>query len=231
VKTALLILCLSSAALAEQQLPVYPGAVHTRIGNDLVIDGEFYRIAYFTTKDSPKKVARYFYRQWADAGYPVTMDGGFDPEGVVSAFYTREGLQRSIVLTAHAGKTVGFTVLKDLWTRPEVKPAPGLVTLEGTLFSQDLASRGDDASSQQRSAVIAHDVDTTKKELTEALKAKGFELTRESRAKGEGGQGWVVELSHGRDQVVGTLMPIDGGMTAVMETWSGALSVAKEGKP
>ena len=43
---------LCTVARAEQPLPVYPGTVHTRIGNDLVIAGEYYRIAYFTTKDS-----------------------------------------------------------------------------------------------------------------------------------------------------------------------------------
>ena len=48
------------ASGAEQELPVYPGAVHTRIGNDLVIAGEYYRLAYFTTDDSMEKVAGYF---------------------------------------------------------------------------------------------------------------------------------------------------------------------------
>ena len=223
MRAAAVILCLvSAAALGEQQLPVYPGAVHTRIGNDLVIDGEYYRIAYFTTTDSPKKVARYFFKLWTEAGYPVTTDGNFTPEGVVSAFYTREGLQRSIVLTQHAGKTVGFTVLKDLWTRPDVKPAPALVSLDGTLYSQDMSSRGDPSSSQERSAMVGHDVDATRKSLLAALEGKGFKLTRETRAKGEGGDGWVEELVRGREQVVSTLMPVDGGMTAVLQTWSGA---------
>ena len=110
-RLALILCLLSGAAKAEQELPVYPGAVHTRIGNDLVIDGRYYRIAYFTTADPPQQVGAYFAKLWTQAGYPVTVDGDFQPEGVVSAFYTREGLQRSVVLTRHLGKTLGFTVV------------------------------------------------------------------------------------------------------------------------
>ena len=60
----------------------------------------------------------------------------------MSALYTREGLQRGVVLRRHLGKTVGFTVLEDLWVRAPQQAAPGLVKLEGTLFSQDLTTRG-----------------------------------------------------------------------------------------
>ena len=107
------VLLVAVAASAEQELPVYPGAVHTRIGNDLIIAGEYYRLAYFTTDDSLEKVADYFARHWRTQGYPTVVDGDLRDEAVVSALYTREGLQRGVVLRRHLGKTVGFTVLRD----------------------------------------------------------------------------------------------------------------------
>src|SRR5436309_1867762 len=97
---------LAMLVLAQQPLAEYPGSPSTRIGNDLVIGGEYYRIGYFVTGDSLKKVANWFRRQWEEQGYPVTADGDFVSEGVVSAFYTRQGLVRSIVLRTHAGKTL-----------------------------------------------------------------------------------------------------------------------------
>ena len=60
MRVALFALLLSATALGEQPLPVYPGAVHTRIGNDIIIAGEYYRLAYFTTDDSMRQVAQYF---------------------------------------------------------------------------------------------------------------------------------------------------------------------------
>ena len=63
------LLVAAPAAFAEQPLPIYPGTVHTRIGNDLLIAGEYYRLAYFQTKDPLKDVARFFEKQWKDEGY------------------------------------------------------------------------------------------------------------------------------------------------------------------
>jgi len=217
--------CFTFCAVAhadEQQLPVYPGAVHTRIGNDLNIDGQLYRIAYFTTKDEPKKVAYYFWWHWKHDGYPVTRDGNFDPEGVVSAFYTREGLERSVIVTRHEGKTLAFSVLTDLWTDASDKPSPVLSHLEGTLFSSDLISRGDQNASQQRTSVISHDLNTTKKSVLADLAGKGFHLTHQSEMVDGKQKGYVLELARGVEQVVMTLMPVDSKMTAMLQSWSGA---------
>lgn len=218
----LLLLCSAPALADEQELPVYPGAVHTRIGNDLDIGGQLYRIAYFTTDDEPGKVAYYFWWHWHHAGYPVTRDGDFEPEGVVSAFYTREGLQRSVIVTRHEGKTLAFAVLTDLWTQAQDKPNPALSRVEGTLFSTDLVSHGDPAASQQRTAVIAHDLDTTRSSVLADLQAKGFQLTHQAEAVDGKKKGYVFELSRGPEQVAMTLMPVDSTMTAMMQSWSGA---------
>lgn len=212
----------ASAMAGEQELPVYPGAVHTRIGNDLNIDGQLYRIAYFTTDDEPGKVAYYFWWHWQHAGYPVTRDGDFQPEGVVSAFYTREGLQRSVIVTRHEGKTLAFTVLADLWTAAKDKPNPALSHLEGTLFSTDLVSHGDPNASQQRTAVIAQDLDTTRTRVLADLQAKGFTLTHQAETVDGQKKGDVFELARGSEQLAMTLMPVDSGMTALLQSWSGA---------
>lgn len=221
--TVLAALCLSLVASAgEQELPVYPGAVHTRIGNDLNIDGQLYRIAYFTTDDEPGKVAYYFWWRWQHEGYPVTRDGNFEPEGVVSAFYTREGLERSVIVTRHDGKTLAFTVLADLWTYDRPKPNPALSHVEGTLFTSDLTSRGDANASQQRTAVIAHDLDTTRDSVLADLKSKGFTLTHQAQTVDGQKRGYVLELEKGPEQVSMTLMPVDAKLTAMLQSWSGA---------
>src|SRR5688500_1731328 len=99
--TLMLVALWCGGALAQQELPVYPGAAHTRIGGDLLISGEHYRMAYFTTADSMTKVGKYFHQEWKRRGYPTTVDGDGVNELVVSAFYTREGLVRSVVLRRH----------------------------------------------------------------------------------------------------------------------------------
>lgn len=210
------------AALAEQELPVYPGTVHTRIGNDLVISGEYYRIAYFTTPDPMKKVARYFNDEWTRQGYPTTLDGNFTDEGVVSAFYTREGLVRSVVLTLHEGKTVGFSVLKDLWVTKPVPPSPALVTLEGALMAQDLASRDDPGAAQNRSLLVETDLTTARDQLHQKLQAAGYALVRETGTKAQGRSQRVLEYSRGKEQLVAVVAEVDPTLTAVTQTWIGS---------
>ena len=73
----------------------------------------------------------------------------------------------------------------------------------------------------ERSELIGQNVDSVRKGLLSALEAKGFAVTRETRAKGEGGQGYVEELTHDGQQVLTTLMPVDPDTTAVLQTWSG----------
>lgn len=218
--------CLTFCAVAvadQQELPTYPGAVHTRIGNDLNIDGQLYRIAYFTTTDEPGKVAYYFWWHWKHEGYPVTRGGDFEKEGVVSAFYTRQGLIRSVIVTRHEGKTLAFSVLADLWTDAKEKPNPALSHVEGTLYSTDLISHGDPSASQQRTAVIAHDLETTRQSLLADLAAKGFKLTHQAETVDENKKrGYVLELARGPEQVAMTLVPVDATMTAMMQSWSGA---------
>ena len=217
-----LCLAVSPRAQGEQPLPAYPGTVHTRIGNDLVIGGEYYRLAYFTTDDSMKKVARYFERQWREEGYPVTVDGDFEDEGVVSAFYTREGLMRSIVLRKHEGKTLAFSVLKDLWLQqPQVK-ADKLPALEGTVFSQDVMTRDDDGRTQHRAQLVEAPLDEARNRAVASWQNAGYTMVRETKVPLDGKQQRVLEFQRKGEQALVTLGEMDGKVTAVQQVWVGS---------
>jgi hypothetical protein len=216
------VLLVAMAAGAGQELPVYPGAVHTRIGNDLVISGEYYRLAYFTTDDSMEKVAGYFTRYWRELGYPTVVEGDLRGEAVVSALYTREGLQRGVVLRRHLGKTVGFTVLRDLWVRVPKRPGAGPVKLEGTLFSQDLTTRDDPGGSQHRSSLVQGDLAHVRQQVSEAMTRQGFSLVREAGLKVDGETRFTIEHARKGEQVVTTLSRADEQTTAVLQMWVGS---------
>lgn len=222
---ALLALCLLVPLLAsagEQALPVYPGTVQTRIGNDLLIGGEYYRLAYFETSDSLKQVARFFQKQWTDEGYPVTVDGDFKEEGVVSAFYTREGLIRSIVLKLHDGKTLGFAVLKDVWLREPMAKALKLPPLEGALFSEDMVLRDESGGTQSRSSLLEGSIDQTRDKLVKSFADKGYTMIRDTRVKLDNKSQRVIEFSRGKEQAVVTLVQIEPGLVAIQQTWVGS---------
>jgi hypothetical protein len=209
-------------ARAEQELPVYPGAVHTRIGKDLVISGEYYRLAYFTTDDSMEKVAHYFEKHWRTLGYPTVVEGDLRDEAVVSALYTREGLQRGVVLRRHLGKTVGFSALRDLWVRAPRKDTPGLVKLEGTLFSQDITTRDDPGGSRSRSALVKGPLDEVRRQVSEGLTQQGFTLVRQTGGKLGGEERFTLEHARSGEQVVTTLSRVEDGTTALLQMWMGS---------
>ncbi|MFY1832255.1 hypothetical protein ACN47A_40540 [Myxococcus fulvus] len=210
------------ARAAEQQVPVYPGTVHTRIGNDLVIGGEYYRLAYFTTTDPMKKVVAYFAQKWRDEGYPTVVEGDMEDEAVVSALFTREGLQRGVVLRTHAGKTVGFTALRDLWSRPPKTPPQGLVKLEGTLYSQDLATRDDPGGSQNRTSLVTGALNDVQRRVDTELERQGFSPVRSTVTKLGGGTQVTMEHARKGEQVMTTISEVDEGMSTVLQTWVGS---------
>jgi len=207
---------------AEQEVPTYPGTIHTRIGSDLVIGGEYYRLAYFTTDDPMKKVAAYFAQKWRDEGYPTVVEGDLKEEAVVSALFTREGLQRGVVLRIHQGKTVGFTALRDLWTRPPKSAPKGLVKLEGTVYTQDLATRDDPGGSQNRTSLVSGDLSDVQQRVSAELARQGFEPVRHTATKLGGTTQVTMEHARKGEQVMTTLSAVDEGMTAVVQTWVGS---------
>jgi hypothetical protein len=214
---AALLLLLATGAHAEQQLAVYPGVVHTRIGNDLVIGGEHYRMAYFTTPDPMQKVAHYFAKHWHEQGYPTVVDGDMKQEGVVSALYTREGLQRGVVLRRHGGRTVGFTVLRDLWQRAVSAPAPGLVKLEGALYTGDVGTRDRDGGSHHRTSLIEGPLAEVRKEVELKLGSAGFKPGRHTEQQVDGKAQVTLEFSAGGQQVIANLTALEPRLTAVVQ--------------
>ncbi len=215
------LLLLPLFAFSEQPLPVYPGAVHTRIGTDLLIGAELYRLAYFQSGDALKQVARYFEKQWVDEGYPVTVDGDFKEEGVVSAFYTREGLIRSVVLKRHDGKTLGFAVLKDVWVREPRAKAVKLPPLEGTLFSEELVLRDESGGTQARSALLEGSIEQARRKLVNGFVSKGYSLIRDTRVKLDGKSQRVIEFARGKEQAVATVVQVQADLVAIQQTWVG----------
>ena len=220
------VLCLAllpEPAAAEQPLAAYPGAPATRIGNDLVIGGEPYRIAYFVTADPLPKVAGWFKKTWAEAGYPVTTSGDFDDEGVVSAFFTRQGLVRSIVLRRHGDQTLGFSVLKDTWVKVTARGPGPLPKLEGALYASELVARGEEGGAQHRSAVLELPVQAARDARDTAWVRGGFERTRETQVKrpDDGKTQRVLEYRRAGEQAVVTLVEVDAKTTALDETWVG----------
>lgn len=218
----LLLLLWAAPSGAEQELATYPGTVHTRIGNDLLIDGQYHRMAYFTTKDPMVKVARYFHDLWAKQGYPVVIDGDMKQEGLVSAFYTREGLQRAVVLRTHMGKTVGFTVLKDLWLYQKPSGGKGpFIQLEGSLFSADVGTRDESGGSRHRTQVVERGLEAVRQELVTRLTAAGYQAVRESGGKLDGQRTVVLEYARGAEQTLTTLVELEASRVAVSQSWVG----------
>ncbi|WP_239470624.1 hypothetical protein [Archangium violaceum] len=219
----LLLLLWAAPSRAEQELAVYPGTVHTRIGNDLLIGGQYHRMAYFTTPDPMVKVAKYFTDLWRKQGYPVVASGDFKQEGVVSAFYTREGLQRAVVLRTHMGKTVGFTVLKDLWLY-ETPPDAGkghFIQVEGALFSADVGTRDEAGGSRHRTQVVERGLDTVRQELASKFTAAGYKPVRDSGGTLDRQRTLVLEYARGAEQTITTLVELEPSRVAISQTWVG----------
>ncbi len=207
------------SARAEQELPLYPGTVHTRVGDELIINGEQFRIAYFTTRDPLTRVAEYFFQEWKRRGLPTTVDGDFRTEMVVSAFYVRDGLQRSVVLRSHQGQTVGFSVLRDLWVSAAPAAELELPAPKETVFSQQLLLRDEVGQNRHLSALIELDLIAASMRLREMLGARGFALSREMELTGPGNRGFLLEHVGDGGRVETVVTAIATGLTAMTQTW------------
>ena len=212
----LLVLTLARAAQGESSLPQYPGAPLTRIGSDLVVSGELYRIGYFTTRDAPGQVGQYFHHLWHREGVPTTIDGDFREAGVVSGFYTREGLQRSVVVRKSGAQTVAFSVVRDLWvTAPDSPASKPPLQLEGTLFAGSVAARGSQGGNW--SLLVRGELGKTRDAVLAQMKTGGFTLVHQSEERVGGKQQVVFEHVRARERRLTTLGELDAGMTAILQ--------------
>lgn len=207
MRAFLLCALLPGLAMAGPALPLYPGATHVRIGEELWLGGQRLQLACFTTTEPLQQVAGYFFREWTRQGLPTVVDGDLVHEGTVSAFLTRAGVQQAVMLVSQGGKTLGFTLLKDLWTRTPERPRESLLP-EGTIVS-------DASGTRQQAAVVQMGLSSVEAELEARLARDGFEQARPF----ERGRRHVL-LEHARDgQTVSTaLTEIEPGVVAILQT-------------
>jgi hypothetical protein len=219
---------LSSTVVAglPTQMPVYPNTVQIQIGDDLIIGGEYFRIASFSTPDSVTDVAEYFFQKWKRIGFPTMVDGHPEEEMIVSAFYTREGIQRSVVLKQRAGKTIGFSTLRDLWSsaRPSA-PAEMLSPAEGVVWLQNVESREGSARMQHRTALIELKLASLAEDTKKQLAAAGYALAHEITLLRDSFRHQRLEHTRGERRVVTHLAEVEAGVTAFLQTCVGCDSL------
>jgi hypothetical protein len=218
------LLCPSLFARLHDELPAYPNTAQVQIGDELIIGGEYFRISYFTTPDSMSAVADYFFQTWKGMGLPTMVDG--DPRDglVVSAFYTREGLQRSIVLKERAGKTIGFATVRDLWFRAYPSLQEGMFSpADGIVWLQTVESRDGAARLHHRTALIESRFGSIGADIKQQLAGAGYVLKRETALARQGARHLTLEHIKGERRIVTNLAEVEAGATAIVQTCLGCI--------
>ncbi len=217
------LLCTTILARVPDDLPAYPNTVQIQIGDELVIGGEYFRIAYFTTPDSVSTVADHFFQAWKKMGFPTMADGHPEDEMIVSAFYTREGLQRSVVLKRWAAKTIGFAAVRDLWLRAHADPQEMFSQTEGVVWLQNVESQDGAARMHHRTALIEMKLEAAADGIKNQLAAAGYGLAQEKALTREGARQLVLEHILGGKRVVTHLVEVEVGATAIVQTCEGCV--------
>jgi hypothetical protein len=200
---------LSSLSLPmPDELPAYPGTVLTRIGQRLIVDGLPQQLAYFVARDPPEAVARYFLREWGEKGYLTTSDGDFRQGIVVSAFCTREAIQRAVVLRAQGRMTIGFSVLRSL--RGVSIPLNVQPSVEGHLFIHDSRPENAAGKGSHRTLLLNLGLAQARQRVIEQLRAT------DCRVVDEGALTIESECPVGRIRTL--LVAQSPDLTAVLET-------------
>jgi hypothetical protein len=215
--------CATILVRVPDDIPAYPNTRQIQIGDELIIGGEYFRIAYFTTPDSVGTVAEHFFQAWKQAGLPTMVDGHPEDEMVVSAFYTREGLQRSIALKRLGDKTIGFAAVRDLWVRAHASPQEMFSPAEGVVWLQNVESRDGAARMYHRTALIENRLGTASDRIKDQLAAEGFSLAGEKWLAREGARQLSLEHIRDRQRVVTHLAEIELGATAIVQTCEGCV--------
>jgi hypothetical protein len=157
--------------LMPDELPAYPGTVLTRIGERVIVDGVPQQLAFFVASDPLEAVARYFLQQWRDKGYLTTADGDLRREVVVSAFCTREAIQKAVVLRAQGRMTIGFSALRSL--RAASPPLNVQPSVEGQLFVHDSRAPNEARKGSHRTLLLNTGLAQARQKVIEQLRAMG----------------------------------------------------------
>jgi hypothetical protein len=194
--------------LMPDELPAYPGTVLTRIGERLIVDGVAQQLAYFVARDPLEAVARYFLQQWKDKGYLTTADGDFRREIVVSAFCTREAIQKAVVLRAQGRMTIGFSVLRSL--RAASAPSNVQPSVEGQLFVHDSRAPNEARRGSHRTLLLNAGVAQARQKVIEQLRASGCRVVDDGAIS--------IESRCPAGRVRSLLVAQSADLTAVLET-------------
>ena len=221
-------------ALAQPsvEIPYYPETTPIQVGDELIIGGEHFRISYFTTKDPVESVAKYFFDKWKQMGLPTTLDGHPEEEMIVSAFYTRHGLQHAVVLRRRSGKTVGFANVRDLWFQAAADQGAELFSPEdGVVWLHDVESRDTAARLRHRTALIESALPIAAGAVKSQLAKRGYALAGEVALGQGGGRQLRLEHTRGERRLVTHLAEIEGGVTAVVQTCLGCVDAPDASQP
>lgn len=213
------VLFLISLVLPVDLVPVYPGAIHTHLGDDLFLDGFSFRIASFTTRDSIRIVANHFFQEWKQQGYPTVVEGDFEGEAVVSAFSTRTSIQRAVVLRRQRDRTLGFSMVRQLQSHFPAAPVDRMPLLERSLWTSDLAG-GASASDWQRTAILEEGLSNARDLARQQLERAGCTLVRQ--AKDGKGRHARLSLEHlcAKGRVTTVLAEQEPGITALLQMYA-----------
>lgn len=217
-------------AHASVELPRYPGAAAIPVGDELAIRGERFRIWYFTTSDSVGTAARYFAEHWRRMGLPTAVDGRPGKEMIVSAFYTREGLQQAVLLRPRLGKTIGFTAVRDLWFGAAVEDDT-LSRPEGALLLSDVESLDGATRSHHRASLVDSKLEAVVEAIKADLAKTGYALTSETASEAAGRRHIGLEHSRGERHLVSHVAEIEGGATALVQSCLGCLPAPANAAP
>ena len=209
-------------AHASVELPRYPGAAAIPVGDELAIRGERFRIWYFTTADSVGTAARYFAEHWRRMGLPTAVDGCPEEEMIVSAFYTREGLQQAVLLRPGSGKTIGFVAVRDLWFGLAVED-DALSRPEGALLLSDLETLDGAARTRHRTSLVDSKLEPVAEAIKADLAKNGYALTSEIASDAAGRRHIALQHSRGKRQLLTRVAEVEDGATAIIQSCLGCV--------
>jgi hypothetical protein len=113
-------------------MPEYPGATARPIVGDQTVGGSTFKMAYFSTKDSPAHVGDFFGGEWRRAGLHVTED--ITPKGgSITAYDPTDGLMRQVLIVARQGQSLVFPAVV---TEPVKVMAPTALPPEVPIYPE-----------------------------------------------------------------------------------------------